>query len=105
MGEEAFEVGVATDMIKCGTFALASAPVVFLRGEGGLLRIALPRFDQRDENCRTRRVPQPARERTGDMAWDVSVESTEMRAVGEVSCSQSSGSGTPVKMNWEDCYG
>lgn len=68
---EAF--GVATDMIKCGTcVAIDRAPLVFRRGEGGLLTMVLPPFDQRDENCRTRRVPHPARKRKGDMAWDVS---------------------------------
>lgn len=76
--------------------------MAFRRGEGGLLKIVLPLFDKRDENCRTRRVPQPARKRKGDMAWEVSVESTKMRAVGDVKQSQSSGSGTPAKVNWED---
>jgi hypothetical protein len=101
---ETFGVEVTTDLMRCGTcVATDKAPLGFRRGEGGLLTVALAVLTQRDENCRTRRVPQPPRKRKGDIACEVSFESTEMRAVGDVRRSQSSGWGTPVKMNWEDC--
>ncbi len=63
----------------------------------------LPCRDQKEENCRTRRMPQSARNRTAVIACEVSVESTRMGGVvGEVKKSQSSTFGTPVRMNLEN---
>lgn len=48
-------------------------------------RVELPCRDQKEENCRTRRVPQSTRNRTAVIACDVSVELTRMGgALGEV---------------------
>lgn len=89
------EDDAATACIRWGTWVErppfrrfdAAAPVVEAVAIFLVVVVAVllgPRLDHRDENCRTRRVPQSARKRNGDIAWDVSFWSTSIRAVGEV---------------------